>query len=132
MATPPTLSDLYTHGAPSASFGSLTDPQRVAAVGAAYGELEAAATSQGKTPLLDPLPEDIKQKICHVAAYELMSRVGFNPTAGADANYLLRANIARAYFRDIARGIVRPAFVFTETRASRAQPQARSKPLRGW
>lgn len=132
MATLPTVSDLYIYGAPSGAFGSLTDGDKVKAIAAAYAELEAAATAQGKTPLVDPLPADVSQKIIHVATYELMSRVGFNPTAGADANYLLRANIARAYFRDIAKGIVRPAFVFAEARSTRAQPQARSKPLRGW
>jgi hypothetical protein len=132
MATHPTLSDLYRFGAPAASFGSLSDGDRQDAIAAAYAELEAAATAQGKTPLGDPLPDDVRQKICHVAAYELMSRVGFNPTAGADANYLVRANTARAYFRDIARGIVRPAFIFDAPRESRAQPKVVSKPLRGW
>lgn len=132
MATLPTVSDLYVHGAPASAFGSLTDGDKVSAIRAAYAELEAAATAQGKTPLGDPLPDDVAQKILHIAAYELMGRAGFNPTAGADANYLLRANAARAYFRDIARGIVRPAFVFATARTERAQPQARSKPLRGW
>lgn len=132
MATLPSLTDLYKHGAPSSSFGSLTDPERVAGIEAAYGELESAAASQGKMPLLDPLPADIVQKVCAIAAYELMSRAGFNPTQGADVNFTLRCQAARLYFRDIAKGIVNPPFVYSTARVDRAQPQVRSKPLRGW
>lgn len=132
MATIPTLADLYTYGAPSAAFGSLTDGDRTKAIQSAYDELEAAAASQGKLPLGDPLPGDIVQKICHVAAYELIARVGFNPAAGSDQNYLIRCNTARAYFRDIAKSVVHPRLVFATAPNDRAQPQVRSKPLRGW
>ena len=132
MATPPAVSDLTIYGAPSSAFGSLSDGDKIAAIAAALAELEAAAAAQGEVPLEDPLPADCSQKIIHIATYELMCRVGFNPAAGSDQNYLLRANIARAYFRDIARSIVHPAFVFATTRSAKAQPQVRSKPLRGW
>ncbi len=125
------VGDLYVYGAPSSAFGSLTDADKLDALAAASGELEAAAATQGKMPLL-AIPDDCRQKIVHIATYELMCRVGFNPAAGSDQNYLLRANIARSYFRDSAKGIVHPGFTFSASRESRAQPQVNSKPLRGW
>lgn len=131
MPTVPSLSDLYTHGAPSESFGSLTNGDRSAALASAYAELEAAASSQGTVPLVS-ISADLTAKVCQIAAYELLCRVGFNPNAGADRNYLDRALAARGYFRDIAKGIVRPLVTFSTARTSRAQPQVRSKPIRGW
>ncbi len=129
------LAQLITYGAPSAAFGSLSDADRTAALVSASAELDAAISSQGTVPLVSPIPDDLVQRVCHIATYELMVRVGFNPGLGTDQNYFLRANGpngARAYFRDIARGIVRPLVTFSSDRATRAQPKVRSKPLRGW
>lgn len=127
-----TLADLYIHGAPSASFGSLTSGDREAALQAASEELDAAIASQGTVPLTGTIPSDLIQKVCQIAAYELLCRVGFNPNAGSDRNYLDRAVMARDYFKRVSRGEVHPKVTFTEARSGKAQPKVRSKSLRGW
>ncbi len=128
------VSDLHVHGAPSAAFGSLTSGDKDDALQSASAELDAAIASQGTIPLV-AISADLVSKICHIATYELMCRVGFNPGAGADQNYFLRANGpngAREYFKRIARGEVHPAVTFTAARSSYAQPRVRSTPRRGW
>lgn len=132
MTTLVAVSDLYVYGAPASAFGSLSDGDKMKALDAAVAELEAAAAAQGKMPLLSPLPDDCKLKVIHVATYELMCRVGFNPGAGSDQNYYLRAVSARDYFKQISKSQVHPAFTFSAARNDRAQPQVRSKPIRGW
>lgn len=125
------VSDLYVHGAPASAFGSLTDADKLKAIEAASGDLDAVISSQGTLPLT-AWPLDVTQKIAHLATYSLLCNVGFNPNAGSDVNHRLRNDDARAWLRDIGRGIVRPRVTFTETRATKAQPSVRSKPLRNW
>lgn len=129
-----TVDDLHVHGAPAAAFGSLTTGDKNAALASASAELDAAIASQGATPLL-AVSDDLVMRICHIATYELMCRVGFNPGAGADQNYFLRANGpngARDYFKRISRGEVTPSVTFSAARTAYAQPRVRSKPARGW
>ncbi len=126
------VSDLYVHGAPASAFGSLTDGDKLEAIESASAELDAAISSQGEVPLTGTIPKDLVQRVCHIATYELMCRVGFNPSAGADQNYLIRSQSARTYLRDIARGVVHPRVTFSTVRSVKAQPQVKSKTLRGW
>lgn len=125
------VSDLYVHGAPASAFDPLTDADKEAAIKAASGDLDAVISSQGTVPLLT-WGLDITKKICHLATYDLLCRVGFNPNLGSDVNYRLRNDDARTWLRDIGRGTVRPIVTFSSPRESRAQPTVRSKPRRGW
>jgi hypothetical protein len=125
------VSDLYVHGAPASAFGSLTDADKLASIVGASGDLDAVISSQGDVPLV-AWGEDVRKKIVHLATYDLLCRVGFNPNAGADVNYRLRADDARAWLRDIGKGVVRPRVTFATARATKAQPTIRSKPQRGW
>lgn len=125
------LADLYTHGAPSSSFGSLTDQQRLEGLEAASSEIDDHLRARGKLPLVS-WGDSIKQRCCHIAAYELMCRVGFNPAAGSDKNILDRAIFARDWLRRVSKGEVTPECVFATTPNAHAQPRVRSKPTRGW
>ena len=125
------LADLYTHGAPSAAFGALTDSQRLAGLEAASAELNGVLRARGPLPLT-AWGTDVTQKICHVAAYELIARVGFNPAAGSDQNLLLRAQVARDWMKGIARGEVHPDVTYAVTPNVKAHPRVRSRANRGW
>ena len=125
------VADLYVHGAPASAFGSLTDAQRQQALDDASDDFDAVISSQGTLPLT-AWPGTVTQKLCHVATYQLLCVVGFNPNVGADMNYRLRHDDARSWMRDVARGIIRPLVTFSTPRATTAQPRVASKPLRRW
>lgn len=138
MATPEspdfayaTLADLYAYGAPPSAFGSLTDAQRLTYVAAASREIDGYASRQGLVPLAS-YGTDVAQKCAAIAAYEALSRVGFNPTAGADVNYRLRAEDARAWLVRWGRGEVTPAVAYASAPGVLSQPHVTSRPLRGW
>lgn len=124
-------SDLCVHGAPASAFGTLDSATKLKALEGASADLDAVISSQGAVPLT-VWGEDVRKKIVHLATYDLLCRVGFNPNAGADVNYRLRSDDARAWLRDIGKGIVRPIVTFATPRADGAQPSVRSKPLRNW
>lgn len=129
------LADLYTYGAPSSAFGTLTDAEREAGIEAASAEADSALRARGPLPLTR-WGNDLKLKVIVIAAYELMCRAGFNPNAGSDVNYRLRAEDARAWLKAVARGEMHPDVDFspakTETSTAYAQPRVRSNTNRGW
>jgi phage gp36-like protein len=126
-----TLADLYAFGAPSSAFGSLTDAQRDAGLLAASVEADGYLRARGTLPLTS-YGSDLKEKVCHIATYSLLCRVGFNPDAGSDRNYLMRKESAITWLRMIAKGEVTPEVTFSTAYATGSQPQVRSKTLRGF
>ena len=131
MSAYATVSDLYTKGAPASAFGSLTEAELLGFITEASGDFDAVISSQGTLPLT-AWPSDVTAKICHLATYAALCRVGFNPNAGADVNYRLRHDDARAWLRDVGRGIVRPLVTFSAPARANAQARVSSKPTRGW
>lgn len=125
------LVDLYVHGAPASAFGSLTDADRLKGLEAASAEIDDHLRARGPLPL-SSWGDSIKQRCCHIAAYELLVRVGFNPNAGADKNYLDRAIMARDWLKRVSRGEVTPECTFATPAPAYSQPTINSKPIRGW
>lgn len=127
----PTLDDLYTYGAPSRAFGTLTDAQRTAGIQASFDEAMTYFASRGNLPLLS-WDNTTARMVCQIAAYDLMCMAGFNPNQGADANYVDRAAAARVWLSKVASGSVTPQVTFSTAKAVGSFPQVISKPQRGF
>jgi phage gp36-like protein len=139
-----TIAQLYQYGLPQTSVAGIVDDATLNA------ELESASEvaddyirGRGQLPLLTPYPTSFIQKVCHVAAYNIMRNRGFSPTAGADAT------IKEAYYEAIGypdrpgsgwlpavqRQAIHPAFIFSapNTIANGYRfPSVNSQPSRGW
>lgn len=131
LVDPPSLDDLYQYGAPTAVFGSLTDPQRTAGIQSAFDTFLGYVRARGQGDLI-AYDTSCKSKICHVAAYELLSVRGFNPNAGADRNYIDRNNAALMWFQDIGRSKTTPGLVFDVDKSIGSMPQVTSRKPLGW
>lgn len=126
-----TLADLYVHGAPTRCFGALTDEQRTAGIGAASAEAYGYFRSRGQGTLVS-WDTTVTKMVCQIAAYDLMCTVGFNPSQGADQNYVMRATNARLWLRQVGKGEVTPDLVFAVDKALASMPQVISRPPIGW
>lgn len=127
-----TLSDLYAYGAPASALSALTSGQQQSSLDASIELALGYFASRGNLPLV-AWGLDLTQKVCHIAAYDMLSRIGFNPSDGADQNYKLRYDDALAWLLRISRGEVTPPTIIFSTPASVGSfPKVKSKPLRGW
>src|SRR5258707_2745539 len=139
-----TISQLYQYGLPQTAVAGIVDDTTLNA------ELEAASEiaddyirGRGQLPLLTPIPTSFIQRVCHVAAYNIMRSRGFSPTAGSDAT------IERAYYEAVGfpdrpgsgwfpavqKQAIHPAFIFSapNTVANGDRfPSVNSQPMRGW
>ncbi len=127
-----TLANLYAYGAPSSAFGSLSDPQRQAGLDGAAQVFLGFAASRGNLPLVG-WGSDVIQSICHVATYDLLARVGFNPNDGADVNYVTRKDDAIKWWSRFSKGeVTPPSILFSTAKSIGSFPKVTSRPIRGW
>ena len=77
-----TTTDFTALGLPAAALGSI-DP--TAAIAAASARADGYLASRYTLPLVT-WGEDLRDAVCAIAAYTLLSQRGFNPDAAADAN----------------------------------------------
>lgn len=100
-----TIAELYTYGAPSVAFGSLSSDVLTNALTAASSIADGYMRSRYAMPLTT-WGSDLRQAVCKIAAYEVLSVRGYNPAAGADVNLLNRHLEAMAWLRAVSRGEV--------------------------
>jgi phage gp36-like protein len=128
-----TLADLSTYGAQSATFGSLSDAQKLAALAAASSEADGYLRSRYPRTALPLTQYDTALTIAvvKISTFELLRLRGFNPNAGSDAVIVKAADDARAWLKSLARGEV--SIVGAPDPATPAeQPRVISGALRGW
>lgn len=140
-----TISDLYTYGLPQTAVAGIVDDATLNAELASASEVaDDYIRGRGQLPLLTPYPTSFIQRVCHVAAYNIMRNRGFSPTAGSDST------IERAYYEAVGGGTggqplgwflqvqrqsIHPAFIFSQpnTVANGYRfPSVNSQPSRGW
>lgn len=104
--------DLYTHGRPAAGLEGVSTTERANALGA------ASMKADGKLRLRYDLPlvvwDDAREPVAKIAAYDLLSHVGFNPD-GNDKNIRDRHNDAWKWLGDVADGTIDPAGIVDST-----------------
>jgi phage gp36-like protein len=127
-----TIANLSTFGANAATFGSLTDPDKQAALDAASAEADGYLRSRyPRTTLpLVTYGDDLRQAVVKIAVFELVAKRGFNQNAGADQVIVKRADDARAWLKALARGEV--SLVVAPDPPGGEQPMVISNTPRGW
>ncbi len=102
-----TSADLYALGLPQAALPSGADP--TAALVAASGDADGYLALRFKLPLV-AWGDDIRRRVCHLAAYDLLTSRGTRP---GDALELIvkRYDDAIAWLREVSMGRVQPSGV---------------------
>jgi len=86
VASPPTIDQLYQYGLPQTAVAGVVDDSVLTQELAAAWEIAMDyLRGRGQLPLLEPVPLSLVQKVCHIAAYNIMRNRGFSPTADADS-----------------------------------------------
>ena len=92
-----TQSDLNLYGLPLPALQSLVS-----------SDLDGYLAQRFDLPLVEPIPVSIKQKVCQIAQWELLSVRGFNPELGSHVIVRQRFEDAIAWCRDVAAARVTP------------------------
>lgn len=109
---------------------SLTDQNNVC--------IQASAEADQYIVVAYPLPltgwpQILVERVCHIAAYRLMTGRGYNPLAGADDQLRLRYEDALQWLRDVSKKNIVPGFTYAAPTPPTYQlPQVYSSPPRGW
>lgn len=110
---------------------SVTTADKQANIDAASTKADSYLRSHFTTPL-QVWGDDLRQAVCAIAAFELVStQVGFNPEAGHNMVLVTRKEDAIRWLEQISRGAVTPDGV-TEAAGAPASVRMVSNPPRGW
>ncbi len=95
----------------------------------------ASADADGYLAARFPLPlvtwgDDVRQRVCDIAAYRLASNGGYNPEGSAE-DLRDRYDDAWRWLRDVAAGLVTPSATSASPAAS-AVPRVSTATPRGW
>lgn len=134
MAAYAVLANLYAFGISDVACGSVATATRQAILDARNSYADTKMRARYKLPLQTPYPLDLVQNICALAAWDLWMVRGGNPTAGTDAQYETRGQLALKWFDDVERQRAHPDVIEAEggTEPGYAAPEVISKPLQGW
>lgn len=99
--------DLVVYGAQSAALASFTSDQQQSALDSASAIADSYLSAKFTLPLT-AYGTDLKEAVCKIAAYNLLSARGFNPESGADANIRLRYQDAISWLKGVAKGEITP------------------------
>lgn len=101
------------------------------ALAAASSLADSYLRSRYRLPLVS-WGDDLRERVCHLAAYQLLSVRGFNPELGADQNIRLRYEDAITWLKAIAAGLVHPDVQDSAPTPLGVAPAIVSAPPRGW
>lgn len=76
-----TTTDLVAVGLPATALGSLTPTQQQDALDGAAGIVDSHLRGRYTLPLVAPIPPEITEVTCVIAAWRLMQVRGFNPAS---------------------------------------------------
>lgn len=134
MARYATTAEFDEHGLRAAAVGTVSSTSKEAALDAASALADSYLCGRFATPL-SRWGLDLTQRVCQIAAYELVSsQVGFNPEAGHNMVLVDRKNDAMRWLELVAKGAVTPTNLPV---TSGGQPpfspvSVTSDPPRGW
>lgn len=127
--------DLALLGVGARSLVAFSDEEIAEALAAASRFVDGYFRSRFKLPLLS-WGRDLARVACTIAAYDLMVARGYNPDAGADANFRLRYEDAQAWLKDVANGRVTPSVTDSSPGSSvgapAGVPTVYTSSQRGW
>lgn len=109
-----TLDDLTALGLPAAALSGVDASTRTAALVAASATADSYLGKRFALPL-SSWGADLTRAVVAIAAWDLLTRRGFNPASGADAAIGTRNIDAINWLRDVARGLVEPVNLLDST-----------------
>jgi phage gp36-like protein len=128
-------SDLYSLSVFSAALNTISSADQNAALLAASERLDSYLRQKFSLPLL-LWGQDVKQWVCDVAAFMLLSKRGFNPQNAGDALIVKRYDDQIAWAKGVARGEIVPDVVDSSPGAQAGSPideaTVITSPQRGW
>lgn len=129
-----TLADLYAYGIPLVACGSVSTAAQQKILDGRNDYADDKLRARYKLPLQAPYPVSLVQNICMLAAWDVWMARGGSPTAGVDAQYQTRGEMALKWFDDVERQRAHPNVVEDAGSSDPGYPAPLlvSKPLQGW
>ncbi len=101
-----TRTELYALGVSDEALTDVSTTDQDTALESASRTVDSYLRGRYGTPFPSPYPYELREKTCHVAAWNLMSTRGFNPSGGMDEAVRLRYEDAIKWLTNVARGVV--------------------------
>ena len=92
-------------GLPTRVLSSFDLAKQDDALAAASSYCDGYLRNQHKVPMVSP-SDDLKIKVCEIAAYFLVRQVGFSPESGTDQLLVSAYSDAKAWLEQVAKGVV--------------------------
>jgi len=130
-ATPTDLANLAIN---SGALTGISSDDQQSALDAASGLADGYLRARFILPLVAPFSQDLVRAVCGIAAYDLLTRRGYNPIAeGANDNWRLRYKDAIGWLEKVAAGNIAPALTDSSGDSSAPKaPRVISRCRRGW
>ena len=130
MSSYATPADLFVQGAPQTSFQQGANPIQdnvlQAELDAVSSEADGSLAPRGELPLLLPYPPALVAAVCKIAAYNILSVRGLNPSAVGDSNLRDRYEDGKRWLADVrAQRLSPPDLRFSPAK----KPNAHQQPL---
>lgn len=138
-----TTADLTNYGLPATALGTVTPAQQQDAVDSAAGTVDSYLRGRYPLPLLAPIPVEITEATCKIAAWRIMSIRGFNPANPGDVSIRDGYLDAVSWCNKVQRQAAHPNVVTADQGGQHTQPTVISSsvaylnsggrlPQRGW
>lgn len=102
-----TLTDLSNCGLPAAALASLSNTVKQAALDDYSAEADTYLGDKYQLPLGTPYDRTLVRAVCHLAAWDLLTIRGYNPSDPTDAVVAGRAQLAREWLVRVSNGQAR-------------------------
>jgi phage gp36-like protein len=117
-------------GLPAEALGDIPTATQDAALASASELADSYLRARYSLPLAS-WGNDLRQRVCELAAAQLITTVGFNPQ-GRDEAILLRAQAAERWLRMVSERVVHPNVSEASAAPSAFTPFVMSDTPRGW
>lgn len=131
MAVYATITDLANLGLPESTLRGATPAVKDGALSAASRTADGYLQKRFTLPLAS-WSDDLTQAVVSIAAWYILSRIGFNPAMGADQAIAKRSDDAIAWLRDVSRGVVEPVLVDATPSTDEQAPIVMSDDALSW
>lgn len=109
MSSYATTADLYLWGCPANGLLSFTAPQQQAALDGAADVVDGYLRDKYVLPLTGTIAPSLKRACAVIAAYDLLTARGYDPTTGQSEQIAHRYEMTVKWLEQIAKGQISPA-----------------------
>lgn len=126
-----TTTDLTRLGLPSDALVDVTSEAQEAALAAASALADSYLRSRYRLPLT-AWSDELTRVVCVIAAWDLLTTRGFDPSGSADEAIRQRYEDAIGWLKDVSRSVVTPDVTDSSVAQRSAAPAVYSRTARGW